>query len=385
MIHIKKINAKRTGASESTHTGAKLTSRISDPETGRKYDYPYMISYTDEGTITLFDTSYTVITSPAILRRIRASNEYKAKIEKMSQDKYEAINGIVDFYRFIYFRSVPVLTRAQRDALPKTITEMVYVPKEYPRPKPDIRKIKKDLEKEREREVSTIRFWRKDKMKEKYVSDRLDRIYEDELSRWRHEKDLFDIYELAKVRQSIDELEKQKHRIHILLKDDRAAIDDSIDSWIKTLEFPFDLSFEYVLHGDKIAVDVHVPSLEDTPASMAEVSASGIVKAKARSERDRKADYYRFCIGMMFFMASSMFDCAVGTDDIIVSVLAQNGGEEEECLCSARFDREYMSGWSTDTDMMDALQKTEHRVKAKGDKTFRKVEPLMFEGEKTDG
>ncbi len=378
MIHIKKVPARKMVASESDHSGAKLTSRISDPDTGKKFDYTYLISYTDEGTITLFDTGYKVITSAPILRRIRSSSEYKAKIEKMSQDKYEAINGTVDFYRFIYYRSCPVLTRRQRDALPKAIVEMVYVPKQYPHPKPDIRKLKRDLRKKREKEVSTIRFWKRDKLREQYVEDRLKRRYEDELAKWRHEKDLFDIYELSKVRQSIDELEEQKKQITILLKDDEAAVDSAVDSWSKTLEFPFDFAFEYRMYGDMIAADLHVPSLDDMPASIAEVSASGIVKAKSRSDRDRKSDYYRFCVGIMFFMASNLFDCAVGTDDIIVSVFAENSMEEEECLCSARFDREYLSKWSTDINMDDALEKLEHRLKRRGDLTLKKVEPLVF-------
>ncbi|MBQ3393529.1 MAG: hypothetical protein IJG64_00025 [Oscillospiraceae bacterium] len=378
MIYIKNVQAKKIGVPENAHNSARLSSRITDPDTGNKIDYTYIISYTDEGTITLFDKDRRVITSAPLLRRIRSSAEYKAKIEKMSQDKYEAINGAVDFYRFIYYRSCPVLTRRQRDALPKAIVEMVYVPKQYPHPKPDIRKLRWDLQKQREREVSTIRFWRRDKLREQYVEDRLKRRYEDELAKWRHEKDLFDIYELSKVRQSIDELEEQKRQIMILLKDDRAAVDNAVDSWTKTLEFPFDFTFEYRMYGDMIAVDLHVPSLEAMPVSIAEVSATGIVKAKSRSERDRKSDYYRFCVGLMFFMASNLFDCAVGTDDIIVSVFAENPSEEEECLCSARFDREYLSKWSTDVNMDDALEKLEHRVKRRGDLTLKKVEPLVF-------
>ena len=384
MIHLKSIPRRSEGADSTSHGEIRASSLITDGTGSRKITYPYVIRYTDDGVITLFDTSYRLIADRGVLRRIRNSTEYKRAVRELSQKKYEHINGEVDFYRYIYSRSCPVMTRRRRDALPRTMNSMIYVPKKFTKAEPSRARILGTLEMQREAAVSKVRFWKRKRERKKLVDDRLDPIYERELARWRHERDLFEIQELARVRRSIDRARKRKERLKILLSDDEGAVDNAVDEWIATVTIPVGLEFEYVMIGDRLSVDVHVPAFDRMPEYYADVSASGIVKAKKRTARDMKSDWASFCVGITFFMASHLFDCAVGTDEIIVSSMTKDSKDNEYCVCSVKFDRRTMSSWTPGEDMMVSLDRFPHAYSARSDYALRSVEPLEF-GEEKDG
>lgn len=193
-------------------------------------------------------------------------------------------------------------------------------------------------------------------------------------------------YYVQLVEEKEQKGDEQAQQLKRLLANDSDEIDARIEAWTSTLVFPFEYDIEYEVVGTDLWVDLDLPEIEDMPDKVAKELKSGEVKVEQKSKKAQKEDYYRCVLGLALYLASGLFECAIGIERIILSAYTQRknskGVTTDDYIYSVKFPREKMEEIDTEQAADRAFFKFETICYVKADLTFKTIKPFELDGGK---
>lgn len=332
------------GASTSRSNAVARSNKTSSKQTAKHTEYrQFTVFYDDDASIIIKDSNGITVTDQSILRQIRASEEYKGMVEQASQKRLQEYNDRIESFVGIYKDSCEVLPIDSYRAGISDIRNSVYKAAPYDIPEPTDEQVRAELEVKAKKEISTIQFWKKNQLVQEYVECNLRQALAEKWIEWKNEKDIFEKLELEKEEKSLKESFEQQQQLIKLLCNEEDVVADSIDSWLKTLEFPFEFALDYEIRDKELWVDLDLPEIEDMPLKYAQQMANGTVKIKNRSKKDNKEDYYKCVLGLAVFFATHLMGCAIGIETVVISAYTQRPNNKgiinDDYIYSIKFDR----------------------------------------------
>ena len=362
--------------------GAKKSGGANKPTTTVRQHF--QLHYNDDASVSVIDSSGNLVTDKNILRQIKASNEYKTEIERLSQLRIDSLNEETEAFVSIYKQSAKVYANSVYRKKLETLKPERYEKKEFTQTQPSVESVRAFLEEEANRNISTMKFWKKKELIENYIQENLRKELADQLVLWKKEKDAFEENEEKKEKELNEAYEKeyklQVESLSKLLDNDAEEVGGVIDEWISTVEFPFEFSLDYDIRNNELLIDLDLPEIEDMPIYCAQRMANGTVKVKNKTQKETKEDYYKCVLGLALFFATHLMNCAIGAEVVTISAYTQRrdskGLMNDEYIYSIKFDRENLLNVDLSKEVETIVFKFENICLPKADKTFKKIEPF---------
>ena len=111
---------------------------------------------------------------------------------------------------------------------------------------------------------------------------------------------------------------------------DAQAIDREIDAWLNDVESPIPFAVQTEILPDKrtVFLDLDLPEIENLPAQKLVTLASGEVKLKDKSQKERREDYRTCVFGLGEYVASHALTLAPALERAVVSAYTQRRNEK---------------------------------------------------------
>ena len=268
------------------------------PQSANKYNLQgeIRISFEDDGTYSFYDGNDVPITDRATINFIKNSETFIRERDRLARETEERYNAITKEYVDIYKQSCRVYPKSFYYSKLRSLKPETYIPQTYSVPKPTRGAVYEKLIQEAESNVSTMKFWRKQALKEEYVAARLEPTFNAYVSNWEADKRRFDQSELNK-KTTLDTQYLQAYTnaveyIRKLFANDISAIDYAIQDWFTDVSFPFEFHVDYQVINDTLLLDIDLPEIEDMPKLYASQLASGGIKIKEKPKKQLKEEYY---------------------------------------------------------------------------------------------
>ena len=181
-------------------------------------------------------------------------------------------------------------------------------------------------------------------------------------------------------RQHQEELEIEKNRLRALSDANPEQIDNEIQKWLRSIEFPFEFNVQYEIKDGKIFVDLDLPEVEDIPTKTTRTMKSGIVKVVDKTKKEIKENYSDCVYGLAIYFASEFFNIALSYNEVILSAYTQRrnskGIVQDDYILSVKFDRDGFSRLSYYIDPKRNCMKFENICLQNTDLSFKKITPF---------
>lgn len=272
----------------------------------------FNLQLNEDGSILFYNNYGGLITDPAVIRKIKATDEFKSKRDKLMEESFSNINSKTESIINIYKLSPKTESLADYTNLLESLKPMVYLKNQYTISEPTMNDVIKILKNEAESKVCTKKFWKIKALKEKYVEDNKEIRFSELYSNWKNEKEAFEKKENEIEQRKNDcylqEYNSIKGKLEGIIHGDVPIVENEIKTWLSTVELPidFDLQFEY--NKNTLMVDLDLPEIEDMPTEKAAKLANGTVKKKNKTQKEVKEDYVNCVFGLAVFFASNLFN-----------------------------------------------------------------------------
>ena len=138
---------------------------------------------------------------------------------------------------------------------------------------------------------------------------------------------------------------------------DAQAIDREIDAWLNGVESPIPFAVQTEILPDKrtVFLDLDLPEIENLPAQKLVTLASGAVKLKDKSQKERREDYRTCVFGLGEYVASHALTLAPALERAVVSAYTQRRNEktgevDDVFIYSVVFERDaFKKGYQDET------------------------------------
>lgn len=345
------------------------------------------------GEIGFRDEDGIEITDPNLIAIIKRTPQYKAQLPMLKDQQRSAVAGMVEDMEqenasFIkaYIYSPAVLKRRYYEAQLERLCPEHYYPQPFATPMPTQADIQAQLSQEADQNVKGVP-WKKRKLKEEYVSERLQDRFNAALANWQFEKANYESAEAAKAAQLNaeyqEEFEQLKSSFEKALQGDTDYIEEAAAQWIASVELPVDIGtqFEYRHEERCLMVDLDLPEIEDLPTEEAVQLANGNLKIKDKSQKTLRAEYAECVFGLAIFVATSLFNASPEIATVVVSGYTQRrnkaGDLVDDYILSIRFNRDALYGIDyTAIDPEAFCLKFENRCNVSATKVFKTIEPF---------
>jgi hypothetical protein len=344
-------------------TGLYDRKRISGPSYSSSRSSSSRPSYTDisitmgindAGQEFIKDDDGNLITDDSLLRKIKRSDTYKAKMEdlriKFLEDKEKEGNGFIEIYKL---SPSLISEESVRNELAQ-LKPQEYQINSFDGKKPEASDIKPLLVSEAKTKIKSILFWTLKKKRNDYVESELPERLNKAIQQYEAEKASFDENErqtkIAKDIEYLSAYEHDKTEMESFLSGSQEWVEKKIESFLKDMTLPvnFSVSYEYDAENGGLKIDLDLPEIEDLPKQKASQLSSGKIKVKDKTQKELKEEYLRCICGLAFFFASSFFNVSSHIGKVLISGYSQRlskktGKVEDEYLYSVVFDREHFS------------------------------------------
>ena len=194
----------------------------------------------------------------------------------------------------------------------------------------------------------------------------------------------FDLSEIQKKiamdAQFRDEHENMKKRLRTFASQGKEETEKRINSWLESIEFPFEFDIQYDIQGGKIMVDFDLPEIEDIPVMTTQTMASGVVKIKEKTKKEIKQNYSDCVFGLAVYFASGFFNVAMAYDEVVLSAYTQRrnnkGRINNDYILSVQFDRIGFSKLDYRNSAKSNCMKFENICLQNADMYFKVIEPF---------
>lgn len=385
-----KSSSSRAGTSYSR--SGSSGSRSAQP-VGR-YDFKIL----ENGDIEFFDSMGQKIYDDSLIRKIKSTEQFKEKkravMEQRKEEKryqqnalFSEIQSGTDEMINIHRMSTKVVSADDCNAAIEHIQPRKYQPAEFSAPKPMRDHIETVLYREAEQNVK-VPFWKKKKALEEYVSSRADARYSEAVEKYESEKTEFERIENIKAEkanaQNEIEAELRRSEIRALMNSDSEYIEQKTQEWLEsvTLTVDFSVDFEYCADNRTMCLDLHLPPINDIPATKAARLANGTVKEKNKTQKEIKQEYILCVFGLAVFVSSNIFNVSTAIEQIVVSGYSQHRDDKtgniiDDCIYSLKFVRSVFE--NTDLTAVDPQQfclSCESRTNITASLIMKPVEPF---------
>lgn len=176
------------------------------------------------------------------------------------------------------------------------------------------------------------------------------------------------------------EHEAMKNRLRALATQNKDETEKRIDSWLETVEFPFEFDVQYEIQEGRIMIDFDLPEIEDIPVMTTQTMASGVVKVKEKTKKEIKQNYSDCVFGLAIYFASGFFNAAMSYDEVVLSAYTQRRNSKgiinDDYILSVKFDRAEFSKLDYRNSAFSNCMKFENICLQNADMNFKVIEPF---------
>ena len=177
-----------------------------------------------------------------------------------------------------------------------------------------------------------------------------------------------------------DDHENMKKRFRTFASQGKEETEKRIDSWLESVDFPFEFDIQYDIQDGRILIDLDLPEIEDIPIMTTQTMASGIVKIKEKTKKEIKQNYSDCVFGLAIYFASGFFNVAMAYNEVILSAYTQRrnnkGKINDDYILSVKFDRIGFSKLNYRNSAMSNCMKFENICLQNADMSFKVIEPF---------
>lgn len=349
----------------------------------------------DKGLVVLQYGDGRDITDQSLIRRIKATPQFKAEKERLELQRQAKINEILeqeekDSSEFLNLhKQAPRVSSALvfNDQLAKLSLQR-YVRKSFAIAVPSETEIRHSLEEEATKQVSSAAFWKVKNLRLKYVEDNLPRRLADARMSWEQAKASFEISEnMEEERQNSEftlEYEQAKDSLQKAIAGESGFISSLIDSWIGDCTLPVEININYDYKPDSgvLLIDLDLPEIEDVPDTEYVRLDSGNLKEKKKPQAKMRQEYATLVFGLSVFVAANLFNLTPAVKHIVLSGYTQRrdtaGNLNDDYIISIKFNREPFE--TKDVRFVDPIEfcmQFENRCKMTSTMMFKAIEPYL--------
>ncbi len=263
-----------------------------------------------------------------------------------------------------------------------------YAIQSFPVPAPDEKSVEQFLRKQyRESKKKGLKILLSKSKEDVFISSNINAALQEHLKAWNEAKKDF-VEEEKRKKEQIDRQYKQqflieKEHLSKLYGNDIKTVNEAVDDWLSSVEFPFEFNADYMVEEDKLLIDLDLPEIEDLPNQYYRKMADGSYKLRDKTKKTIKEEYYRCVVGLTMCFVTNLFKCAIGINTVVLSAYTQrrnsSGEINDDYILSFRFTREQLAGmtvYKSFEDAEKALLSFNGRCKILSDKSFKTIEPF---------
>ena len=373
------------GGSESDHTSLAGTEETQQVGIDVVMD--------DRGKITLLNNG-VAITDESLIRKIKATPVFQAEKRRLETLRREKINELLkedrkasDDILKLYQKAPTADSRQYFEEKLNSIEPETYTRNTFQVPPPSEADIRNQLSTEAYENVKTLAFWRRKRLRNEYVAERLPVLMNNAFDKWNGQKAEFeakeDIEEEKKNLEYRHDWEMTKLGLQKSIEGDPDFLNFLIDSWIADCTLPFDVDIDYIYWAEekKLLLDVDLPEIEDIPDTKMVKLASGNLSRKKKTQSELKQDYSALVFSLAVFLAANLFGLSPAIEKMTMSCYTQRrntvGDIEDNYILSVRFDRAPFENESFHSENpMDYCMSFENRCNMTSTMLFKKIKPF---------
>lgn len=335
----------------------------------------FHVDMDEMGAITLLDGKNRVIDDASMIRKIKATPEFKEEKERLDQLRMEHVEELVEkkqeennAFINIHQLSSEVLDEAGF----RKIVGTPFKKETFKEPLPSKSKLKAELEEEAKEKI-TGNFLLVGSKREKYVEENLDVRYEDLMNAYEEQKQAF---------EENEEIREREYKAYKnVLNKSEDDLYNNIDSFIGDLQLPVEIFVSYDFKDGCLLVDLDLPEIENLPNVEYTVGAKGTIKEKNKTQATLKKDYVQVVFGLAVFLTSNLFNQSLLIDKILLSAYTQrrdkNGEIDNEYIYSIKFNRADLQGINlTSVNPVSFCQRFENRCNITNSDVMKKIVPF---------
>lgn len=340
-----------------------------------------LLQIDDDGNekLLLFYPDGRPFTNETLINKIKRMNEYKDIVKQERKAKFDSFQKRHENFVLTYKSTPRIISVAdvehERDDISK-YTQLVYTPREFDEPKPDMGNHYDEAFAFANETVKTYKFWKKADLISETTQEKMRELHESDMKKWKRRKAKFDEAE-AQIKIEKDAEYERLYKQQIaermetyekILHPDQEYLQDTVADVLSQIELPVDFSIDYAISGNAIEVDIDLPEIEDFPQTYATILQSGKLSVKKKTVSELNQDYATGVVGMAFFFAGILFNISPAIESVSVAGYTQRtnkatGNTEDQYVYSVKFEREQFSSLNcTNIDPLRAIENFEHTI-----------------------
>jgi hypothetical protein len=380
-----------TGLSNRTQIGNSSSSQQQNNRYAQIPDEKVQVAIglDDKGnpTLTITDSSGRQITDETILRRVKKSEKYKQSVNDLiGKKKTELDDETTKFINISKFTPEVFIESTIQDEL-KNLSPQIYTPQEYGVEIPTKELIALNLAVEAKQKVKKILFWKNKKLRENYVSEKLEQCLQEKIEEWTVAKNKFIEIEteskVVKDKEYYNEYVFQKRNLENILQGSVNYVNEKIEAILSDIILPveFSVSYEYHPEYNQLKIDLDLPEIENMPQAKANILSSGKISIKQKTQKELKHEYAQCISGMAFYLGGTFFNISTNIKEILISGYSQrmnkaNGILEDQYIYSLKLNRDKFPALNFENiDAIEAFSNFENHRSMSANYDFKTITP----------
>ena len=360
---------------------------------GSNQKISFILRMDGDGHIKIQNSNGATITNETLLRKIRATEAYRLQKQQLESQRQVLLQQTYDESVAQNEQLICVHRLSQsvedeslfHDAL-NDLTPIVYEIQPFDTSCPEEADIRYLLMDEAKKSIKGNPF-KRSSLRKKFVEDNIQQRYSQAVSEWEAAKEGFLKWQQEKAAEENDRFKKEyeEHKAHLegLINGNSCAIENDIDSWLLSCEFPLDVSVDYSLFLEKhtVFLDIDLPEIEDMPNKEMVRLESGNLREKNKTQTTIRQEYVKFVLGFAIFISSHVFNISPFIRRIVVSGYTQRrdkiGDIKNDYTYSVQFLREQFENSSLcDVDPISFCSGFENRMNLTTTMIMKTIKPF---------
>lgn len=353
------------------------------------------IRMNQDGKIVILDSNDTPITDEALLRKIKTNPAYQAEKQRLEFQRQQILaqtfnEAVAEKEKLIYIHrmSPNVTTKEDFFEALNELKPQMYIAPEFTAPAPDIKNTKFRLENEAKEKVQGSIF-KIVKLRKKYVEDNLQVRYSKEVEDWENgRRDFIQWHQnkAAEENKHYQELyEEQCNYLNGLINGDSQIVEEAINEWLSSCEFPMKVNIDYELYlnDNLVFLDIDLPSIEELPENELIRLENGNLREKKKTQTTLKSEYKTLVLSLAVFISSHVFNTSPSIQNIVISGYTQrrekDGQYNDEYIYSILFSRNRFEKRNlSEVDPIDFSMSFENRINSTSTMILKSIKPFEF-------
>lgn len=347
----------------------------------------------DRGRVKLLRNGVEIM-DESLIRKIKVTPAFQEEKRRLEALRRQKINELLEEDRKSNDDILKLYQKAPAADGMKAFVEKLnslqpetYARKSFQLPPPEEEKIRNELTIEAEKNVNTWMFWKRNKLRREYVSERIMNALYQARAQWEDQKAAFeakeDVEEEKENKQLLHDFEMTKLGLQKSIEGDPDFLGILIDSWISDCTMPFDVNidYSYLPEDKKLLLDVDLPEIEDIPDTKMVKLASGNLSQKKKTQAELKQDYAALVFSLVIFLSANLFALSPAIEKITMSCYTQRrntaGDIEDNYILSVKFERAPFEKESFQkANPMEFCMGFENRCNMTSTMLFKKIKPF---------